>query len=74
MTNRDEMDRALTAKKTFQPWKRDELLAALEKAVVPAGPINTIADLFEDPQFKARGMRDRVTAGNALGLRESDPR
>ena len=30
---------------------------ALEKAVVPAGPINTIADLFDDPQFKARGMR-----------------
>ena len=24
---------------------------------MPAGPINTIADLFEDPQFEARGMR-----------------
>jgi len=38
-------------------WRRDALLAALEKAVVPAGPINTIADLFADPQFLARGMR-----------------
>jgi crotonobetainyl-CoA:carnitine CoA-transferase CaiB-like acyl-CoA transferase len=38
-------------------WTRDRLLAALEKAVVPAGPINTIADLFADPQFVARGMR-----------------
>jgi crotonobetainyl-CoA:carnitine CoA-transferase CaiB-like acyl-CoA transferase len=55
VTNRDEMDRELTAKTVS--WKRDELLAALEKAVVPAGPINTIADLFDDPQFKARGMQ-----------------
>ena len=55
VTNRIEMDRELAAK-TFS-WKRDDLLAALEKMVVPAGPINTIADLFEDPQFKARGMR-----------------
>jgi crotonobetainyl-CoA:carnitine CoA-transferase CaiB-like acyl-CoA transferase len=54
VTNRVEMDRELTAK-TAQ-WKRDDLLAALECAVVPAGPINTIGDLFADPQFKARGM------------------
>ena len=53
--NRVEMDRELTAKTSS--WKRDDLLAALEKMVVPAGPINTIGDLFEDPQFKARGMR-----------------
>ena len=25
--------------------------------MVPVGPINTIADLFADPQFRARGMR-----------------
>jgi crotonobetainyl-CoA:carnitine CoA-transferase CaiB-like acyl-CoA transferase len=55
VTNRDAMDRELTAKTLS--WKRNDLLAALEKAVVPGGPINTIADLFEDPQFKARGMR-----------------
>jgi crotonobetainyl-CoA:carnitine CoA-transferase CaiB-like acyl-CoA transferase len=55
VTNRDEMDRELKAKTSS--WKRNDLLAALEAAVVPAGPINTIADLFADPQFKARGMR-----------------
>jgi crotonobetainyl-CoA:carnitine CoA-transferase CaiB-like acyl-CoA transferase len=38
-------------------WKRDDLLAALEKAGVPAGPINSVADVFEDPQFAYRGMR-----------------
>ncbi|MGC9957105.1 MAG: CaiB/BaiF CoA-transferase family protein [Roseiarcus sp.] len=55
VTNRVEMGRELEAKTAL--WKRDELLAALEAVVVPAGPINTIADLFADPQFKARGMR-----------------
>ena len=24
---------------------------------MPAGPINTVADVFADPQFQARGMR-----------------
>jgi crotonobetainyl-CoA:carnitine CoA-transferase CaiB-like acyl-CoA transferase len=55
VTNRVELERALVEKTRL--WKRDDLLSALEKAVVPAGPINTIADLFEDPHFKARGLR-----------------
>jgi crotonobetainyl-CoA:carnitine CoA-transferase CaiB-like acyl-CoA transferase len=38
-------------------WKRDDLLAALEKDGVPAGPINTVADVFADPQFLHRAMR-----------------
>jgi crotonobetainyl-CoA:carnitine CoA-transferase CaiB-like acyl-CoA transferase len=38
-------------------WQRDDLLAALEKAGVPAGPINSVADVFEDPQFVHRGMK-----------------
>jgi len=54
VTNRDQLERELKAKTLL--WKRDDLLAALETAVVPAGPINTIGDLFADPQFKARGM------------------
>jgi crotonobetainyl-CoA:carnitine CoA-transferase CaiB-like acyl-CoA transferase len=55
VTNRAELEHELKTKTCL--WKRDDLLAALEAAVVPAGPINTIADLFADPQFKARGMR-----------------
>jgi crotonobetainyl-CoA:carnitine CoA-transferase CaiB-like acyl-CoA transferase len=55
VANRADLDRELSAKTRL--WKREDLLAALEKAVVPAGPINTIADLFADPQFVARGMR-----------------
>ena len=42
---------AATAKRT-----RDDLLAALEAVAVPAGPINTVAQAFADPQVIARGM------------------
>jgi crotonobetainyl-CoA:carnitine CoA-transferase CaiB-like acyl-CoA transferase len=38
-------------------WSRDDLLARFETRSVPAGPINTVADVFADPQFEARGMR-----------------
>ena len=55
VSNSVELERALVEKTRL--WKRDDLLAALENAVVPAGPINTIADLFEDPHFKARALR-----------------
>ena len=34
-----------------------DLLAKLEAAGVPAGPINTVAQAFADPQVVARGMR-----------------
>lgn len=37
--------------------ERDALLLALADAGVPAGPINTVADVFADPQFQARGMQ-----------------
>ncbi|OQM77327.1 CaiB/BaiF CoA transferase family protein [Manganibacter manganicus] len=47
---------------------RDDLLAKLEAAGVPASPINNIGQMFSDPQAIARGMRldldDRH--GNAL--------
>ncbi len=38
-------------------FTRSDLLAGLEKAGVPAGPINTVADVFADPQAIHRGMR-----------------
>ncbi len=36
---------------------REALLQACEAHAVPAGPINLIGEMFEDPQIKARGMR-----------------
>jgi crotonobetainyl-CoA:carnitine CoA-transferase CaiB-like acyl-CoA transferase len=38
-------------------FTRRELLEALETKGVPAGPINSVADVFADPQVIARGMR-----------------
>jgi crotonobetainyl-CoA:carnitine CoA-transferase CaiB-like acyl-CoA transferase len=37
-------------------WKRAGLQAALDAAGVPAGPVNTVAEVFSDPQAIARGM------------------
>ena len=37
--------------------KRDDLLAKLEELQVPAGPINNLEQVFEDPQVKHRGMK-----------------
>jgi crotonobetainyl-CoA:carnitine CoA-transferase CaiB-like acyl-CoA transferase len=53
--NREMLVPALTA--ATQTWARDPLLAALAEAHVPAGPINTVADVFADSQFQARGMQ-----------------
>ncbi len=45
----------LIAERTQQRTKAD-LLAALEAVTVPAGPINTLAEVFADPQVVWRGM------------------
>ncbi|MEH7253810.1 CoA transferase [Neobacillus niacini] len=41
----------LLLKRTKKEWKEQ-----LDAAGVPSGPINTIAEMFEDPQVKAREM------------------
>jgi crotonobetainyl-CoA:carnitine CoA-transferase CaiB-like acyl-CoA transferase len=58
VANRAALERELSAR--TRDWRRDDLIAALERVVVPAGPINTIAELFADPQFCARGMRIEI--------------
>jgi crotonobetainyl-CoA:carnitine CoA-transferase CaiB-like acyl-CoA transferase len=42
-----------------------ELLTALEKRNVPAGPINSLAEVFDDPQIVARGVRVELSAKDA---------
>ncbi|MGZ5157447.1 MAG: CaiB/BaiF CoA transferase family protein [Caldimonas sp.] len=41
--------------------KRGDWIAALEKAKVPCGPINDLAEVFADPQVRSRGMTVEVT-------------
>lgn len=38
----------------------DELMRLTDEAGVPCGPINSIADIFSDPQFEARGNLQTV--------------
>lgn len=39
-----------------QQWTSAGLLNALEKATVPAGPINSVEEALNNPQIRARGM------------------
>lgn len=48
--------RALVIGETAK-WTKADLLAACGENAVPAGPINSIAEMFDDPQIKARGLR-----------------
>ncbi|MFL4997491.1 MAG: CaiB/BaiF CoA transferase family protein [Microvirga sp.] len=48
-------------------FTREDLLAALEGQGVPAGPINTVADVFADPQVIARGMKIDLPSQAAKG-------
>ncbi len=64
VANRAEMSRLIQEifrKKTTAEW-----LALLESAGVPNGPINDIAQVFEEPQVRARGVKielDHAAAG-----------
>jgi crotonobetainyl-CoA:carnitine CoA-transferase CaiB-like acyl-CoA transferase len=55
VANRPAMNTALSAATRLHT--RDDLLALCEANTVPAGPINTMQDTFDDPQVKARGMQ-----------------
>ncbi len=48
-------------------FHRADLLAKLEAAHVPAGPINSVAEVFDDPQVVARGMHVDLPEPAAAG-------
>ena len=47
--------------------KRDDLLGKLEAQQVPAGPINNLEDVFNDPQVVHRGMKLSLPSRAAKG-------
>lgn len=52
----------LTVQRSTADW-----IQALEALAVPCGPINSLSEVFDDPQVKSRGMRVNMphsTAGN----------
>jgi len=65
VTNRAELIPLLTARTATFPKAR--LLAAFEAVGVPAGPINTVPEVFEDPQVIHRGIRRDLPSAAAAG-------
>ena len=71
LTNADRIANraAMTARLTqaTQRWAKADLLKACEDQGVPAGPINDLAEVFDDPQVKARGLQ--IAPGGLPGVR-----
>jgi crotonobetainyl-CoA:carnitine CoA-transferase CaiB-like acyl-CoA transferase len=66
VANRTALIEALTPallQKTTADW-----IVLLETAHVPCGPINTIDQVFADPQIKARGMQQDMTRADGTIL------
>jgi crotonobetainyl-CoA:carnitine CoA-transferase CaiB-like acyl-CoA transferase len=65
LKHRDELIEKLSALTSH--IRRDDLLEKLEKMQVPAGPINDVAQVFEDPQVIHRGMKLDLPSAAAKG-------
>jgi crotonobetainyl-CoA:carnitine CoA-transferase CaiB-like acyl-CoA transferase len=66
LANRTELIPLLAAK--IATWNAQPLSLALEAEGVPAGPINDLAQVFADPQVRARGMRFRPEGASIDGV------
>ena len=66
VATREKLREGLVAQ--LSTWSKADFLGACEAANVPAGPINTIEEMFADPQMVARGMKQDLTdaAGTAI--------
>lgn len=72
VANRDAL--CDTLQSAFSEWSRASLLDALAEAGVPAAPINSMAEVFNDPQVQHRAMQLQVPSdwaanGSIPGIR-----
>ncbi|HEX2842889.1 CaiB/BaiF CoA-transferase family protein [Hyphomicrobium sp.] len=65
VAHRDDLIPLIEAK--TRKRTRADLLAAFERAGVPAGPINSVADIFADPQIEHRQLE--IAPGGVAGVR-----
>jgi crotonobetainyl-CoA:carnitine CoA-transferase CaiB-like acyl-CoA transferase len=65
LAHRDDLIAKLSA--ATARMKRNELLAKLEAVQVPAGPINTMEQVFADSQVQHRGMHLKLASDAAAG-------
>lgn len=66
VAHRDAVRAAVVAK-TVQ-WTKADLLAACGENAVPAGPINSIGEMFADPQIAARGLKIDLDAADGTSI------
>jgi crotonobetainyl-CoA:carnitine CoA-transferase CaiB-like acyl-CoA transferase len=66
LDNRVPLEDAIRA--ITRRYARDDLLALLAEAGVPAGPINSVAEAFADPQIASRGMRIDLAADDGTPI------
>jgi crotonobetainyl-CoA:carnitine CoA-transferase CaiB-like acyl-CoA transferase len=74
VVNRQALTQAL--QRATRRFRRADLLDQLEAAAVPAGPINRISDVLEDPQVRARQLvldldNPHAKGGRTPGLRSA---
>ena len=62
--NRVELAALISARTSLRG--RDEMLAEFDAKFIPAGPINSVADTFTDPQIIQRGLRIDVPDGEGV--------
>ncbi len=62
VANRDSLEAVVQP--ALMAFTRTEILAKLEAAGVPAGPINRVSDVFADPQIVHRGLKLDLVAGD----------
>jgi crotonobetainyl-CoA:carnitine CoA-transferase CaiB-like acyl-CoA transferase len=65
VANREKLIAELTARTS--KMLRHDLLEKLEAAQVPAGPINNLEQVFDDPQVKHSGMQLALSSSSARG-------
>ncbi len=53
--------------KLFRNRSRAEILALCDSRAIPAGPINSVDEAFQDPQALARGMQVEVDGVQTIG-------
>ncbi|MCG8316677.1 MAG: CoA transferase [Pseudomonadales bacterium] len=72
-TNQGRVQHEAEIDKALSSWTgslaSSDVLLALEAARVPSGPIYSVEDMFNDPQYRARGMFETVDVdGEALEI------
>jgi len=67
-TNKGRVEHEPEIDAALEDWARnhtyEELIAILEKANVPSGPIYSAADIVNDPHYQARGMFEDADIGD----------